>query len=141
MTDPTYAGLIARLRVRPRLSDIMLEAADALEALSNKVRFLESACTGMREENDGLKTRLEAQERELAECRADVIALRHKLASARGDNNRIIAGCEGLRKWKEAALFLGEGLSNIGPDGYYSMTPSEWLSWVSKAIDAARGEP
>jgi len=41
-----------------------------------------------------------------------------------------------LREWQRVALFLGEGLAPTGPDGYYDMSPQEWLSWASKAIDA-----
>ena len=32
--------------------------------------------------------------------------------------------------WKEVALRLGENLSTVGPDGYYTMTPNEWLTWA-----------
>jgi len=31
--------------------------------------------------------------------------------------------------WKNAAIRLGEELSSVGPDGYYDMTPEQWLDW------------
>jgi hypothetical protein len=32
--------------------------------------------------------------------------------------------------WKDAAIRLGEELSSVGPDGYYDMTPQQWLDWA-----------
>ena len=32
--------------------------------------------------------------------------------------------------WRNAALRLGEELSSVGPDGYYNMTPEQWLDWA-----------
>jgi len=33
-------------------------------------------------------------------------------------------------EWKNAAIRLGEGLSSVGPDGYYNMTSRQWLDWA-----------
>jgi len=33
--------------------------------------------------------------------------------------------------WEIAAKCLGELLSDIGPDGYYGMTPSQWFLWAA----------
>lgn len=32
--------------------------------------------------------------------------------------------------WREAALRIGEDLGSTGPDGYYDMTPENWLYWA-----------
>jgi hypothetical protein len=32
--------------------------------------------------------------------------------------------------WKNSAIRLGEELSSVGPDGYYDMTPQQWLDWA-----------
>jgi len=32
--------------------------------------------------------------------------------------------------WRNAALRLGEELSSVGPNGYYDMTPEQWLDWA-----------
>jgi hypothetical protein len=32
--------------------------------------------------------------------------------------------------WKDAAIRIGEELSSVGPDGYYNMTPQQWLDWA-----------
>lgn len=34
--------------------------------------------------------------------------------------------------WKSAALRLGEQLADTGPDGYYQMTPTQWLDWCER---------
>lgn len=36
--------------------------------------------------------------------------------------------------WREVALRLGEELASVGPDGYYSMTPNEWLEWALRQV-------
>jgi hypothetical protein len=36
--------------------------------------------------------------------------------------------------WKTAAQILGEQLASIGPNGYYSMTPEQWLRWALKQV-------
>lgn len=35
-------------------------------------------------------------------------------------------------KWRRFALLIGEQFTPIGPDGYYSMTPDQWLDWAWK---------
>jgi hypothetical protein len=37
--------------------------------------------------------------------------------------------------WKQAALQLGERLASVGPNGYYNMTPDQWLAWALKQVD------
>ena len=32
--------------------------------------------------------------------------------------------------WRNAAMRIGEELSSVGPDGYYKMSPTEWLDWA-----------
>ncbi len=32
--------------------------------------------------------------------------------------------------WQSAALIIGENLGPVGPTGYYSMSPDEWLLWA-----------
>ena len=39
--------------------------------------------------------------------------------------------------WHDAALILGESLCSVGPRGYYTMTPQQWLTWAKKQIAAA----
>lgn len=34
--------------------------------------------------------------------------------------------------WRNAALRIGEDFSHIGPEGYYSFSPSQWLDWALK---------
>ena len=36
--------------------------------------------------------------------------------------------------WKDAAMRLGEELASVGPDGYYDMTPQQWLDWAMKQM-------
>ena len=36
--------------------------------------------------------------------------------------------------WREAALVLGEHLVSVGPDGYYSMSATEWLNWARLVV-------
>lgn len=36
--------------------------------------------------------------------------------------------------WQGAALALGEKLADVGPNGYYSMSPAEWMTWCSARI-------
>lgn len=36
--------------------------------------------------------------------------------------------------WKTAALCLGEQLASVGPNGYYNMTPEQWLRWALQQI-------
>jgi hypothetical protein len=46
---------------------------------------------------------------------------------------------EKLRQaWRNAALRLGEELSSVGPNGYYDMTPEQWLDWALE--QAPRGK-
>lgn len=35
-----------------------------------------------------------------------------------------------LPGWKDAALRIGEDWRSVGPDGYYSFTPGQWLKWA-----------
>lgn len=37
--------------------------------------------------------------------------------------------------WKDAALRAGEAMAPQGPEGYYLMEPSEWLSWFMEKMD------
>ncbi len=32
--------------------------------------------------------------------------------------------------WRNAAIRIGEDLSSVGPDGYYDMSPDQWLDWA-----------
>lgn len=32
-------------------------------------------------------------------------------------------------RWRNAAMALGERLSDVGPEGYYNFTPQQWLNW------------
>lgn len=43
--------------------------------------------------------------------------------------------------WKEAALRVGEELAPNGPEGYYEMTPEEWLSWALSMINPLAAAP
>ena len=36
--------------------------------------------------------------------------------------------------WRNAAIRLGEELASVGPDGYYDMTPEQWLEWALEAV-------
>lgn len=36
--------------------------------------------------------------------------------------------------WKTAAQMLGERLSTVGPNGYYNMTPEQWLKWALQQV-------
>jgi hypothetical protein len=40
-------------------------------------------------------------------------------------------------EWRAAALRLGEQLTTTGPNGYYSMTPTQWLDWCENALPSA----
>lgn len=40
----------------------------------------------------------------------------------------------GKPTWRDAAIRLGEELASVGPDGYYDMTPKEWLDWAMKQV-------
>jgi hypothetical protein len=37
--------------------------------------------------------------------------------------------------WQSVALRLGEELAAVGPEGYYAMTPREWLTWALQQLD------
>lgn len=37
--------------------------------------------------------------------------------------------------WKTVALIFGEKLSDIGPDGYYNMSPDEWYYWAQNTYE------
>ena len=34
-------------------------------------------------------------------------------------------------KWRSVALSFGESWASNGPDGYYDMTPEQWLEWAT----------
>lgn len=40
--------------------------------------------------------------------------------------------------WRNAAIRLGEELASVGPNGYYDMTPKQWLEWALKAVKEKR---
>jgi len=42
--------------------------------------------------------------------------------------------------WKSAALRIGEELGSLGPQGYYEMTPAEWLSWALVTLRVVQGD-
>ena len=42
--------------------------------------------------------------------------------------------------WHNAALRLGEELKSVGPDGYYDMTPEQWLEWALLATKDWKNE-
>ena len=37
--------------------------------------------------------------------------------------------------WKEAALKVGEALSSSKPEGYYQLTPEQWLEWALSSVN------
>jgi len=37
----------------------------------------------------------------------------------------------GTMTWQKAAMLAGERLGKTGPDNYYSLTPEQWLEWIS----------
>lgn len=39
-------------------------------------------------------------------------------------------------KWKQVAHMFGESLAPVGPDGYYSFSPDQWLKWAKDQIRA-----
>lgn len=45
----------------------------------------------------------------------------------------IYAAPQPADNWRNAAIRLGEELSNCGPNGYYSMGPWKWLDWALAA--------
>ncbi len=61
----------------------------------------------------------------------------------RRDQSRACELCEAnareverLREWRRVALRLGESLVDVGPEGYYSLTPDEWLAWAQRYLRA-----
>lgn len=42
--------------------------------------------------------------------------------------------------WQLAALRFGEELSSVGPVGYYTMTPSQWLTWAMSTLPVQSSE-
>ena len=44
--------------------------------------------------------------------------------------------------WKGVALVVGEHIGPVGPVGYYSMTPEQWMDWaIASLVDAAIASP
>ena len=52
--------------------------------------------------------------------------------SARGEAPRVPAAAP--LSWENAAMRFGEKLAATGPDGYYSMTPAQWLDWCESRV-------
>lgn len=40
-----------------------------------------------------------------------------------------------LEKWRSVALAFGESLISVGPNGYYDMTPEQWLEWINAVLE------
>ena len=40
-----------------------------------------------------------------------------------------------LEKWRSVALRFGESLASNGPNGYYDMTPEQWLKWIDAVLE------
>lgn len=40
-----------------------------------------------------------------------------------------------LEAWRSVALSLGESWASHGPDGYYDMTPAQWLEWIDAMLE------
>ncbi len=47
----------------------------------------------------------------------------------------------GVVTWRSAALRVGEQLAAAGPNGYYDLTPTQWLAWVMAQAPMRGSDP
>ena len=45
------------------------------------------------------------------------------------------AASERVGEWQRVAHVFGERLGRTGPDGYYAMTPDQWLEWATNELE------
>jgi hypothetical protein len=116
--EPPYVGNEGVLRA-------LREALDEL----TRLRAMFAAATDVQGDDEVLKYVTSGNAIPVTRCTVSADLIRQLVARS--------AVAPITDEWRAAALRLGEQLATTGPNGYYAMTPTQWLEWCENALPSA----
>lgn len=110
---------------------IEAEQCDEIARLKRVIVILNGQLDVTQKELAERDRELEAVKRDLADSSAQIVLDNDTVQALR---SQLEATKEEANNWKSVAQTVGELLSPVGPDNYYSFTPGQWREWAREAV-------